>query len=1217
MQQLFSIHNLYPALTNTYKDNPLNLFDPTFNINLQITDLPTGQLAEAQITSFDSFGRPNSGTLLIDDDANGIGWFIDPTPWENSEFTTSLTDTAFRATTGEAFGKYDLLTTILHEMGHLAGIIAGNPGFDRHIQTINSTKTFIGNNFTATLTPDGSHLDSQVHPYDLMNNTLAPGVRKLPSWLNLQMLTAIRNTTVAPSSTTQLTAPLTAILLADITNGNFTETDTTKPEYAWTTRGAATILNQEAILTEDSPLLSNFTQTFIIPEQAKYLQFTLNSTILGTNTPTAPGDAFEVALLNPNTKQSLINTSQGLSQTDSLLNIQNNGTYYTSNKVTLVNTTPNSTLTLNQPLTFKVDLTGIQPGTAATLYFDLLGFGARDAKVILDNVMLLGYDFVAPVANNDTATTNQTQPVTINLLANDTDADSSINPSTLIIQTNPSNGTIQLNPDSTVTYTPNPTFVGTDTFTYTITDTEGLTSNTATVNITVNNIAPVITVITGDTTTTEGTTANFSATAVDPGDELTYLWNFGDGSQLVEGENVTHTYTDNGTYIATLTVIDSLGVNSFQTLEITVNNAAPIVEAGADQTINEGQTVTFNGNFTDPGILDTHTIEWDFGDGTTVTGILNPNHIYKLDGTYTAKLTVTDNDGAVTTDTLQVQVNHVAPREITKLKFEQKLLNLKVYENSQLVEHVKGRQNQPISPLAFERIQILALNSNDQSQIFDDITFHDSGEGIGITDGEDGNTARKKRIDGDEILQIKIQPTDKYNSAKTAFVTVDKVQSTTNKTIGGQVKIVALRGATIVGEQTYTLTDKNQTLTFTNTTAFDRLHLMAGDADTEFTLRVAEFEAIKTNSHLPTYLEFSQELMTLKVRENGSVVEQIRGSQNQPVVDAFARIKVTAIDSQDIGHPLTDRTFHDNGEGIGIVDGEDGNTASKKRIDGDEILQLQILPSENYNSALSAIVKVDKVKSIAHENNGGQVRIISWRNGVIVGGKTYTISQQTQELFFFSNQAFDQLQILAADDDTEFTFRAAEFETVHTTPPATASLKLVLDQHLQIKVSENDVIVNQVKAMQNQPLADAFARIQVTAIDADDSQSTFVDHTRVDQREGIGIADGDDGNSGNNKRIDGDEILQLQIQPQANYSSANQATVGLDRVQSNDNNGGVVKVVAMMGDTVVGEQFYTIDSQQGEIIFHSDTPFDALRLMAGDEDTQFTFKYLDFQVLLD
>jgi hypothetical protein len=246
---------------------------------------------------------------------------------------------------------------------------------------------------------------------------------------------------VAQSSST--ITPLSAILLAEITNGNFDQTDTTKPEFGWSTRGAATILNKEAVLTEDSPFNSNFSQSFIIPEGAKYLQFTLKNTTLGTNTPTAPGDAFEVALLNANTKASLLSTVTGLTQTDSLLNIQNDGTAYTSNKVTVVNTTPNSKLTLNQPLTFKVDLTGIQAGTAATLYFDLLGFGARDAKVVLDNVMLLNNDFIAPVANNDRATTNQTKPVTINVLANDTDADSTINPIPKI-ETNPTNGAIAL-----------------------------------------------------------------------------------------------------------------------------------------------------------------------------------------------------------------------------------------------------------------------------------------------------------------------------------------------------------------------------------------------------------------------------------------------------------------------------------------------------------------------------------------------------------------------------------------------------------------------------------------------------------------------------------------------------------------------------------------------------------------------------------------------------
>ncbi len=122
----------------------------------------------------------------------------------------------------------------------------------------------------------------------------------------------------------------------------------------------------------------------------------------------------------------------------------------------------------------------------------------------------------------------------------------------------------------------------------------------------VNNIAPVIMVITGDTTTTEGTAAKFTATATDPGDNIDYIWNFGDGSALVIGQNTTHTYADNSTYIATLTVRDSKGISNFQTLNVTVLNAALIVDVGTDVTIDKGKAIAFNGSFTDPGILDTH-----------------------------------------------------------------------------------------------------------------------------------------------------------------------------------------------------------------------------------------------------------------------------------------------------------------------------------------------------------------------------------------------------------------------------------------------------------------------------------------------------------------------------------------------------------------------------------------------------------------------------------
>jgi hypothetical protein len=81
------------------------------------------------------------------------GGTIDTTPWDNTEYSQTLTDTAYRATSDSAaYNHYDLLTTILHETAHLQGIISGYSNYDRHIQTISDSKTFVGDSFSAVLT---------------------------------------------------------------------------------------------------------------------------------------------------------------------------------------------------------------------------------------------------------------------------------------------------------------------------------------------------------------------------------------------------------------------------------------------------------------------------------------------------------------------------------------------------------------------------------------------------------------------------------------------------------------------------------------------------------------------------------------------------------------------------------------------------------------------------------------------------------------------------------------------------------------------------------------------------------------------------------------------------------------------------------------------------------------------------------------------------------
>lgn len=89
----------------------------------------------------------------------------------------------------------------------------------------------------------------------------------------------------------------------------------------------------------------------------------------------------------------------------------------------------------------------------------------------------------APTAVDDAATTFEVAPITIDLLANDSDPDD--DPISITAIGEPEYGTLVDNADGTVTYTAPSYYGGTVTFTYTITD--GVTGeSTATVTITVN-----------------------------------------------------------------------------------------------------------------------------------------------------------------------------------------------------------------------------------------------------------------------------------------------------------------------------------------------------------------------------------------------------------------------------------------------------------------------------------------------------------------------------------------------------------------------------------------------------------------------------------------------------------------------------------------------------------------------------------------------------------
>jgi O-glycosyl hydrolase len=74
-----------------------------WGVRVEVLDLPGTTLGLA------------SGTMIyLDANAAGRGWFVDPTPWEDSEFAPGVADSP-------AAGRVDLLTVLAHEMGHILG----------------------------------------------------------------------------------------------------------------------------------------------------------------------------------------------------------------------------------------------------------------------------------------------------------------------------------------------------------------------------------------------------------------------------------------------------------------------------------------------------------------------------------------------------------------------------------------------------------------------------------------------------------------------------------------------------------------------------------------------------------------------------------------------------------------------------------------------------------------------------------------------------------------------------------------------------------------------------------------------------------------------------------------------------------------------------------------------------------------------------------------
>ena len=94
----------------------------------------------------------------------------------------------------------------------------------------------------------------------------------------------------------------------------------------------------------------------------------------------------------------------------------------------------------------------------------------------------------APVARNDAVEVTEDTPRVISVLANDSDVDGTLDPSSVRITHAPRDGTAGVNVDGTITYTPELNSLTSESFTYTVEDNNGTLSNEARVVITFRSV---------------------------------------------------------------------------------------------------------------------------------------------------------------------------------------------------------------------------------------------------------------------------------------------------------------------------------------------------------------------------------------------------------------------------------------------------------------------------------------------------------------------------------------------------------------------------------------------------------------------------------------------------------------------------------------------------------------------------------------------------------
>jgi len=275
-------------------------------------------------------------------------------------------------------------------------------------------------------------------------------------------------------------------------------------------------------------------------------------------------------------------------------------------------------------------------GPATITYAVSDGAGGTDTAVATVTVSSVAD---APVAADDAAVTPQGAAITVDVLANDTDADGDLRPDQTSIITAPAHGGVAVDPvTGEITYTPGVGYTGPDQLVYLVMDNTGLT-DTATVDFTVaaaGQLSAAASDINATASTaysgTVGTFVFVGGPTAASAYTATVDWGDGQSSPGVVipdgaggfGVAGSHTYASAGDYPLAMTVSEPGGQSSTAPATAHVA-AAPIVPSGGVATVTEAivtkgarksRNWSISGTLDAPAVTDT-TLLIQWGDGTT------------------------------------------------------------------------------------------------------------------------------------------------------------------------------------------------------------------------------------------------------------------------------------------------------------------------------------------------------------------------------------------------------------------------------------------------------------------------------------------------------------------------------------------------------------------------------------------------------------------------